>query len=399
MITFLLVLVGLVAGIGLGGYLGWAGGAASMRRLAQRDEARLRDAFASVSGDALRQNNEAFLALASQRLAVQSQNAEASLAARERAVEALLSPVQAALGRVDEQLRDVEGNRQLAYGSLLEQVEEMRRAHEALRNETAQLVSALRSPQVRGRWGEMQLRRVVEAAGALEHVHFDEQVHSTSDAGTQRPDMVIKLADGKSVVVDAKVPFAAWLEAMEAPDEAKRAERMRAHARHLRAHVKQLSERAYWRAVDETPGFVVLFVPADTFLDAALREDPSLQDDAFAADVVLATPSTLIALLRTTAYCWRTERLAAGTREISALGAELYRRLSTLGEHVDQVGAALDRAVGAYNGAVGSLESRVLVTARKLSDLDAGREDLTPPRAIHERPRAVIAPELIAKTG
>jgi DNA recombination protein RmuC len=394
-ITLLLVLLGLLVGLGLGSCMGLAYG----RHAAATDTVQLRDAFAGLSGAALQQNNEAFLALASQRLAAQSQGADASLAARERAVAALLTPVQEALGRVDDQLREVEGNRQRAYGGLLEQVEQMRRSQEALRTETAQLVSALRSPQIRGRWGEMQLRRVVEAAGALDHVHFDEQVHTSGELGPQRPDMVIRLVDGKSVVVDAKVPFSAWLEAMEAPDDAKRQERMRAHARHLREHVKQLGERAYWRSVPDTPQFVVLFVPADTFLDAALREDPSLQEDAFAADVILATPSTLVALLRTTAYCWRSERLAAGTREISGLGAELYRRIATLGEHIDHVGSALDKAVGAYNGAVASLESRVLVTARKLADLDVSSEPLPSPRSLHERTRLLGAPELVERTG
>ena len=391
MTTILLVLLGIGAGLAAG----WAGGSARTRRAAAHDAQRLGDAFSAASSAALAQNNEAFLALASQRLAAQNQGADASLAARERAVAELLAPVQEALGRVDTQLRDVEGSRQRAYGGLLEQVEQMRAAQDALRQETAQLVGALRSPQVRGRWGEMQLRRVVEAAGALEHVHFDEQVHTANDVSTQRPDMVVRLVDGKSVVVDAKVPFSAWLEAMEATDETRRAERMRAHARQLRDHVKQLGDRRYWQAITDTPEFVVLFVPADTFLDAALREDPTLQEDAFAADVILATPSTLVALLRTTAYCWRSERLAAGTREISELGTEIYRRLATLSEHFDHIGSALDRAVTSYNGAVASLESRVLVTARKLSDLDVSSTELPPPRTLHERTRLLTAPELI----
>lgn len=399
MITLLLVVLALLIGLAAGAWFGWIRATSVRRGAPAPPDDHLRDAFAGLSSAALRQNNEAFLALAGQRLAAQAQGAEASLAARERAVATLLAPVQDALARVDGHLREVENNRSLAYGGLLEQIEEMRRSHEELRAETAQLVGALRNPQVRGRWGEMQLRRVVEAAGAVEHVHFDEQVHVPDTAGRLRPDMIVRLADGKSVVVDAKVPFSAWLEAMEATDEARRRERLHAHARHLREHVKQLSARAYWKAVGDSPSFVVLFVPADTFLDAALREDPTLQDDAFAADVVLATPSTLVALLRTTAYCWRSERLAQGTREISSLGAELYRRLSTLGEHVDQLGAALERAVGAYNNAVGSLESRVLVTARKLADVGVADGPLPEPRSLSERTRLASVPEFAQRSG
>jgi DNA recombination protein RmuC len=392
MLTALLVLVALVAGLVLGAWLA--------TRRAHAGSAALRDAFTAVSTQALRENNEAFLALAGERLATQEQGAQAAHAHRDQAVAALLAPVQESLRRVDEQLGAIESSRQRAYGGLLEQVEGMRRAQADLRKETAQLVTALRAPQTRGRWGELQLRRVVEAAGMVEHVHFEEQVSVAGAHGEQqRPDLLVHLADGKQVVVDAKVSLAAWLEAMEAPDDARRDDRMRAHARHLREHVQRLSAKDYWRAFDTSPEFVVLFVPADTFLDAALQQDPMLLEDAFAADIVLATPSTLVALLRTVGYCWRTERLAANAQQISTLAAELYGRLGTVGDHLDRLGSSLGRAVGAYNQTVGSLESRVFVTARRLADLQVSTDPLPTPQAVHEGIRPLTAPELTQRAG
>jgi len=238
----------------------------------------------------------------------------------------------------------------------------MQRDATQLRQETSSLVTALRAPQTRGRWGEMQLQRVLETAGALEHCDFVEQDTVRGDEGILRPDVVVRLVGGKSVVIDSKVPFAAYLESMEARDDTTREERRKAHARHFRDHVKKLSDKAYWSRYDASPEFVVMFVPADAFLDAALQVDPLLQEAAFAANVVLATPSTLVALLRTVAYIWRQDALAVNARAVADLGRELYERLSTLGGHVDRLGRSLDGAVASYNQTVGSLEGRVLVT-------------------------------------
>lgn len=308
-----------------------------------------------------------------------------------------VAPVAAALERLDAQVREMERDRAEAYGGLTEQVRGMRQAGEALRSETGRLVAALRTPQTRGRWGEMHLRRVIEAAGAVEHCHFAEQVSLSGDDGTRRPDVVVDLADGKQLAVDAKVPLLHWLAAMEAPDEASLAAARAAHARTLRAHVKALADKAYWTGLAHSPELVVLFVPADVFLDAALAEDPTLLDDAFARGIVPATPSTLVALLRTVAFGWRSERLAANTAEIGRLGRQLYERLATLGEHLDRLGRSLTGAVGAYNAAVGSVESRVLVTARRLADLDVTADELPRPGGVTEGVRPLAAPELLPR--
>lgn len=306
------------------------------------------------------------------------------------------TPVLDSLSRLEGHVRDLEQHRAEAYGGLTQQVTAMRAAHEQLRAETARLVGALRAPQTRGRWGEMHLRRVVEAAGALEHCHFHEQV--TSADGRHRPDLVVNLADGKQLAVDSKVPLLHWLAAMEAPDEAALSAARAAHARSVRAHVRALADKAYWEDLEHSPELVVLFLPADTFLDAALAEDPTLLEDAFALGVVPATPSTLVALLRTVAFGWRTERLSASTAEITALGRQLHQRLATMGEHLDKLGRSLTGAVGAYNATVGSVESRVLVTARRLAELDAvGPTDgaMPCPPGVTDGVRPLAAPELV----
>jgi DNA recombination protein RmuC len=259
-----------------------------------------------------------------------------------------------------------------------------------LRVQTSQLVAALRAPQVRGRWGEHQLRRIVEAAGLLEHCDFSEQVTAHTDNGTLRPDLLVHLYGGRNVVVDAKAPFDAYLTAMEMRDDRSRNEQLALHAKALRAHVDALSAKAYWDAFTHTPEFVVLFVPADPFLDAALQRDPSLMEHAFSRNVVLATPATLIALLRTIAYAWRQETLARNAIHVHTLGKELYTRISTMGEHLGKVGAGLQGAVSAYNKAVGSLESRVLVSARKLAELGVSAEELATPAQVELTPRQVV---------
>jgi DNA recombination protein RmuC len=315
----------------------------------------------------------------------------------QEAVARAVAPLHEVLGRYERQVTELERDRLDAYAQLRTEMRSVQQTSTELRTQTGQLVAALRAPQVRGRWGEHQLRRIVEAAGMLEHCDFAEQVSGSTDAGGVRPDLVVKLHGGRSVVVDAKAPFDAYLEAMEARDERTRADRLNAHAKALRSHVDGLGAKSYWRAFEQAPEFVVLFVPADPFLDAALQRDPTLLEHAFARDVVLATPATLVALLRTVAYAWRQEALTRNALAVHTLGRELYARLATLGEHVGKLGVALGGAVAAYNRAVGSLESRVLVSARKLAELGVSDDPLQPPAQIEVAPRQVQAPELVSE--
>ncbi|BFU42366.1 DNA recombination protein RmuC [Krasilnikovia sp. MM14-A1004] len=313
----------------------------------------------------------------------------------QEAVARAVAPLHEALRRYEQRIGELERDRVDAYAELREQVRSMGAVSGELRTETKQLVAALRAPQVRGRWGEHQLRRIVEAAGLLEHCDFAEQVTAATDQQGVRPDLVVRLHGGRSVVVDAKAPFDAYLSAMEARDERTRDGHLDRHARHLRAHVDALAAKAYWTAFAQTPEFVVLFVPADPFLDAALQRDPALMEHAFSRNVVLATPATLVALLRTVAYSWRQEALARNAVVVHELARELYGRLATLGEHVGRLGGALGGAVTAYNRAVGSLEGRVLVSARKLAELGVSDDQLATPAQVEVTPRQPQAPELV----
>jgi len=369
------------------------------RELARRD-AQLKESFQALSADALARNNEAFVTLAEGRLkevtAALTAKADGDSTARAQAINAMLDPMTVTLRRVEGQLRVVEKDRESAYAGLREQVSAMHRSSEQLHVETKQLVNALRAPQVRGRWGELQLERIVQLAGMVEHCDFNQQVVSSGEDGGVRPDMVVHLAGDKQIVVDAKVPFAAYLEAVESNDPDVHTERLAAHARQLRAHVDSLSSKSYWVTFEPSPEFVVLFVPGDPFLEAALRADPSLMEHAFAHNVIIATPTTLIALLRTVAYTWRQEALAANAAQVHALGRELHSRLATMGTHVAKLGRSLDSAVDSYNRTVSSLESRVLVTARKLTELKVSDAELPPPVQVERIPRQLQAPELVA---
>ena len=361
----------------------------------------LADEFARLSGEALDRSSARFLDLATARLDQARLAATGDLAARQQAIEQLLAPVRDELARYQAGVAELERERQGAYASLHEQVRQLTTAQGELRAETGRLVTALRAPQVRGRWGELQLRRVVELAGMLEHCDFEEQV-TTGDDGTGRlrPDLVVRLPGGGNVVVDAKVPMQAFLDANDAPDEDARRSHLAAHARQLRAHVDALSRKEYWRRLDPSPEFVVAFVAGDPLLTAAMEHDPGLLEHAVANHVLLATPITLIALLRSVAYGWRHDALAEHAREIQQLGAELYGRLSTLGEHVGQLGRSIDGAVSAYNRAVGSLEGRVLVTARRFADLGAvgtGAGGLPGLPPVETAPRRLQSEELAAE--
>lgn len=310
------------------------------------------------------------------------------------APEQLIAPVTEALGRVEQQLLDAERHRAHAQGQLQAEVRAMNETSQLLRSEASSLLAALRAPQTRGRWGELQLRRVVELAGMVEHCDFTEQLSIGRAEDRQRPDLVIHLAGGKNIVVDAKVPFAAYLEASSAVDEATAHDRRAAHARHLRTHIDQLSARQYWEALSPTPEFVVLFVPAEPFLSAALDHDPTLLEHAFARQVVVATPNTLVALLRTVAYTWRQDALTDNAQAVLATGRELHQRLGTLGGHLTKVGSSLEASVKAYNQAIGSLESRVLVTARRFHDLKVVDEPAGAPPPVDLAPRLPQAAEL-----
>jgi len=313
----------------------------------------------------------------------------------QEAVARAVAPLHETLRRYEERVADLERDRVDAYAELREQVRAMSAVSGELRTETKQLVAALRTPQTRGRWGEHQLRRIVEAAGLLEHCDFAEQVTAATDNSGVRPDLIVRLHGGRTVVVDAKAPLEAYLSALEARDERSRDGFLDQHARHLRGHIDALAAKQYWTAFESAPDFVVLFVPADPFLDVALRHDPTLMEHSFRRNVVLATPATLIALLRTVAFSWRQEELARNAVEVHSVARELYARLSTLGDHVGKLGASLGGAVTAYNKAVGSLESRVLVSARRLAEMGVSDDEIPTPAQLEVAPRQPQAPELL----
>jgi len=361
------------------------------------------DAFKVISADALAKNNQSFLDLARATLEAQQAAALASaktdLDKRQLAIGELVAPVKVSLEKFDLQIQGIEKSRIDAYATLTEQVRAMAEAQGALRLETGNLVKALRAPQTRGRWGELQLKRVVEMAGMLDHCDFFEQESTNTEDGRLRPDMIVKLPGGKNIVVDAKAPLAAYLEALEASDEEEKKRKLADHARQVREHLKKLGQKAYWEQFQPSPDFVVLFLPGEMFYSAALEADPSLIEAGVDARVILATPTTLIALLRAVAYGWTQQALTENAERISLLGRELYERIATVTEHWGRVGKNLGEAVGAYNKSVASMETRVLVSARKFRDLKVAGEDreiadLNPVEAL---PREVQAPELLEK--
>ena len=357
-------------------------------------DSHLAERFEALSAQALDASTARFLEVAEGRLRAANATAAGELETRRAAVDHLIGPLKETLARVEDQLRESDAARTRSHAALAEQVSIARQTSEQLRDQTQALVTALRRPEARGRWGELQLRRVVELAGMSARCDFDEQV--TAGDGTLRPDLVVRLAGGKNIVVDSKVSLAAYLEAAQSDDQDVRAARMDAHARHLREHVDRLAGKAYWAALSPSPEFVILFIPGEAFLAPALEHDPGLLEYALGRKVHIATPTTLVTMLRTAQYAWQQEALADNARAVFDLGRELYERLGGLGRHVDQLGRTLTKAVSSYNQTVGSLESRVLVTARRLNDLGVVEGELEPLAPAEAATRALSAPELIA---
>jgi DNA recombination protein RmuC len=335
----------------------------------ERAQERLTVAFDGLARATLRNNSEVFLKLAHESLGQQQLQATHTLREREQAIESLLKPIHEALGRTQSQIASIEKDRHEAFGAMRQYLESVNQSQSALQQETRNLVNALRRPEVRGQWGEMSLRRLVELAGMTPHCDFTEQVYTTGDEGALRPDVVIHMPDGRDLVVDVKTPLGAYLEAVDATNDETRASALRRHGQLMAERVRTLAGKAYWAQFEKSPDFVILFVPGDQFLAAALNENPGLLDEAIRQSVILATPTSFIAMLKAIAYGWRQLALAQNAETIRDLGEELYRRLSVFGAHLGRIGKSLETSVEAYNSAVGSLERQVLPAARRFTDL------------------------------
>ena len=353
--------------------------------------ARLTEAFSEISNRSLQANSDTFLKLARQNLETQQEKAKRELSEREKAVENLVKPIRDALDASHKQITELEKSRSEAYGGIKSQLEEMQLAQKSLTQETHNLVKALRRPEVRGRWGEITLRRLVELAGMVEHCDFVEQAHTVSDGQVIRPDMIVKMPDERHLVVDVKTPLDAYLEAAEAQDDAQRKLGLERHAKNVRAHIRMLSTKAYWEQFEQSPEFVILFSPGDQFLSAALAEEPDLIEYSLSRQIILATPTSFVALLKAVAYGWRQLALADNAREIRVLAEDLYGRLGTFVTHMNRVGRQLGSSVENYNKAVGSLERSVLPGARKFTELGVhANKDIEKLESLEPVPRTMI---------
>ena len=330
---------------------------------------RLAQAFSELGNQSLKSNSDAFLKLAEQHLGVQNERAKRELGDREKAVEALVKPISDALEASKKQINELEKSRSEAYGGIREQLDAMNISQKSLQQETQNLVNALRRPEVRGRWGEITLRRLVELAGMVEHCDFQEQVHTVNEGQIFRPDMIVRMPDQRELVVDVKTPLDAYLEAAEAKNDSDRKIGLQRHAKNVRTHIRMLASKAYWEQFDRSPEFVILFIPGDQFLSAALNEEPDLIEYALSKHIILATPTSFVALLKAVAYGWRQLALADNAQEIRVLAEDLYGRLATFVGHMNRMGRQLASSVETYNKAVGSLERSVLPGARKFTEL------------------------------
>ena len=358
-------------------------------------EAQLRQAFQALSADALKTNNEAFLHLAETRLREARTEATADIDERRKAIETLLAPMAKTLDQVDREIKESERRRLQSSTELIQKIAALDTTGQGLRSETARLVDALKRPGVRGRWGELQLKRVVELAGMVEHCHFTEQQTIDGDEGRLRPDVIVQLPGGKHVVIDAKVPLDAYLKALDAPDESVRLRLLADHAKQVRTHLCQLAVKGYAAHVQPSPDFVVMFLPGEMFFSAALEQDPTLIEYGVEKRVIPASPTTLIALLRAVAYGWQQEAVARDARQIAEFGRKLYESVGKLAEHFEKLGSRLRGSVEAYNEAIGSLEGNVLVKARKFKDLQAANgDDIKQIEPIDKHPRMLQAAEI-----
>lgn len=405
----------LAAGLLLGGSIMWLVSRSRLRRLresaenlidkikdqgalqAERDSAfeaatsRLATAFSELANKSLKSNSENFLRLAEQNLGAQHERAKRELGDREQAVENLVKPIKDALQQSQAQIAALEKSRSEAYGGIKSQLEAMQNSQQSLTRETRNLVNALRRPEVRGRWGEMTLRRLVELAGMVEHCDFQEQVHTSKDDKIIRPDMIVRMPDNRELVVDVKTPLDAYLEAIEASDDAQRKLGLERHARNVREHIRKLAAKTYWEQFSKSPEFVILFIPGDQFLSAALGEDPDLIEYALSEQIILATPTSFVALLKAVAYGWRQLALADNAEEIRRLAVDLYSRLTTFVGHMNKVGKQLASSVENYNRAVGSLEHKVLPGARKFVELGIRpKKEIEQVEPLESLPRSMV---------